>query len=133
MLRQAISRALVDRFGDFVAINLDSETFAVFNAAHSEVGELKIVEDGGEIIVYVGHITHGHFGSYEPSLTVEQHEEVIAESLIQFLVGLFDDKYFLFSSEGGGGWARYDMIKEEDMKSPRTRWFKWSGPYNRLV
>jgi len=133
MLKNAVADALVRQFGSKVKVNLNSRDFAVFEAAHPEVGNVTIEEDGNEMIVSVGNLTHGHFGIYEPDLGVEEQETYIAESVIDFLVDLFDDKFYLFSSAGSGGWARSDFVKESDMLSPNTRWYKWSGPVTRKL
>lgn len=131
MLREVIIKALESEFGDGVRINCESKEFAVFEAKHPRVGNVIIGDDGDEIIVSIGDITHGHFGSYESGLSSEEHEEVIAESVVSFLVDLFTDKYFLHKSKWSGGWTRFDMIAETDMQSPKVQWFRWSGPIHR--
>ena len=127
-LKETVIDALVNRFGKDVKLDPGSKRFASFGPQHPHVGGVVVEEDGTELIVYIGDITHGHFGSYDPGLSEEEHHEIIAQSIVEFLVDLFADSYFLFKSERSGGWARLDMIKEKDMNSPNTQWFKWSGP-----
>lgn len=105
-----------------------SNDFAIFKAKNHDVGDVVIEEDGNELIVFVGNITHGHFGSYESGLSEAEHEEVVAESLVDFLVELFADEILLFKSDWKGGWARREMVNEKDLLFPETEWFAWSGP-----
>lgn len=128
MLKEAIIGALKKAFGDEVRIDKYSDIFAKFDGKHPSVGDLTLGLDSEELIVSIGDITHGHFGSYLAAATDADPEEAVAESVVGFLNDLFDDKYLLFKSEGSGGWARDDMIEDSDMRSPNVRWFKWSGP-----
>ncbi|MFT3745289.1 MAG: hypothetical protein QM785_13475 [Pyrinomonadaceae bacterium] len=132
MLKETVFNALVEEFGDAVESTSDSIAFAEIKAKHPAVGNVSVQDDGTEITLFIGDITHGHFGSYEDDLSEEEHERVIAESLVEFLSDLFEDKYFLYTSRHSGGWARFDMVQESDMQSPNTQWFKWSGPIEKL-
>ena len=116
------------RFGPDVELTPSSKEFASFDAKHPEVGDVTIIDDGDELTVYVGNIAHGHFGSYEDGLSAAEHEAFIADELINFLVELFADEYLLFKSKWSGGWARREVVTESEMRSPKTHWFKWSGP-----
>ena len=128
MLSHAVSTALMERFGDKVRIDLSSTQFASFEPKHPDVGSVIIEEDGNELIVFVGNITHGHFGSYEDSLSPAEHEAVIIHELIGFLEDLFEDRYLVFKGRWGGGWAPVEDVTEKKLHSRRRRWFKWSGP-----
>ncbi len=130
MLKETVSKELVKQFGEAVRVNSENAEFAVFAAKDSDVGGVTIEEDGNELIVRIGEITHGHFGSYETELTQDEHAASIAEDVIKFLIELFDDDVLLFKSANSGGWARHDMIKPSDILSPNTEWYKWSGPVN---
>ena len=128
MLKDAIITALTSRFGHEVMIAPTSKEFAVFTAKHPEVGDVVIDEDGDELIVSVGNITHGHFGSYESGLSEVEHQAAIAYDLIAFLDDLFADRVLLFTATWGGGWTLIEDVEERKLHSPRRRWFKWSGP-----
>ena len=128
MLKEAVISALQARFGDVVSINAESREFAVFAARHPDVGDVVIDDDGEELIVSVGTITHGHFGSYEDGLSEAAHHSVIVEDLIGFLDDLFADRVLLFAAAWGGGWSLIEDVDEKKLHSPRRRWFKWSGP-----
>ena len=133
MLKEKVIDALKQEFGPTVKLEPISRKFAIFDAKHPDVGKVVVEENGSELILSIGNITHGHFGSYDSDLSDEEHASVIAESLVDFLRELFADNYFLFKSARSGGWARLDMIKPSDMLSPNTAWYKWSGPVHRTI
>ena len=128
MLRDTVIAALTERFGALVKIAPFSKEFGVFDARHPDVGDVVIEDDGEELIVSVGSITHGHFGSYDDGLSMHQHEAVIADQLLGFLEDLFADKVLLFKATWGGGWALVEDVSEKKLLSPTRQWFKWSGP-----
>lgn len=128
MLKQKVSETLRNTFGDVVRLDFESRDFAVFAAKHPSVGDVVIEENYGELIVFVGNITHGHFGSYEADLSEAEHVAVITQNLVGFLQHLFDDKYLLFKAPWGGGWTLPEHVKERKLKSRSRQWFKWSGP-----
>src|SRR5690606_31972051 len=121
MLKEAVINALKAQFGDSVVINAESSEFAVFGARHSDVGNVVIKEDGNELIVSVGRITHGHFGSYEGTLSEAEHHDVIINTLFAFLHDLFADKVLLFTATWGGGWSLIEDVGEKKLLSPRRR------------
>ncbi len=129
MLKETVSDALRKSFGDAVHIDSKSKDFAIFAPKHPSVGKVVIEEDYGELIVSVGDITHGHFGSYESGLSEEQHAKVISDDLVDFLQSLFADQVLLFKARWGGGWT---LLENEENRrlSPNRQWFKWSGPVN---
>lgn len=131
-VKQVIIKVLEREFGDEVAINLGAKRFAAFAARHSSVGDVVIEEYDDELVVWIGAITFGYFGSYEPGLSLEEHALVISKSVVSFLVDLFADKYYLRKSKWSHGWVRSDKVKESDMQSPKVQWFRWSGPIDRL-
>ena len=128
MLKNSVIEILSSRYGSAVKIDADARDFAIFVAKHPEVGDVVVEDDGEELIVSIGNITHGHFGSYEPGLTQEQREAEIAQSLADFLDDMFADRYYLHRSKWSGGWTHADLIKKSDLQSPKVRWFRWSGP-----
>jgi len=130
VLKNTVTKALLSRFDGLVTLSPASKEFAIFQAKHPAVGNVIIEEDGNELIVFIGDITHGHFGSFESGLTDEEHEQRIADDLVDFLVEFFADEYLLYKSRWTGGWGRRDMFKESDFQSRTTKWYSWSGPMN---
>ena len=128
MLKETVIKALRDKFGDSVIVDAMSAQFASFPAKHPDVGSVSIEENGSELTIYVGDITHGHFGSYEPNLSDEEHGVVIASEVVDFLADLFADKYLLFSARWGGGWSRVEDGFADNFLTGKKKWFIWSGP-----
>jgi len=128
VLKETVIQSLVEKFGPSVTLDPVSPIFATFPAEHPAVGDVLIEEDGNEITVFIGNITHGHFGSYEEKLSSDEHEAVIALNVTEFLAELFGDKILLFTARWGGGWSRVEDGMNESILSGKKTWFKWSGP-----
>lgn len=128
MLKETVIAALEEKFGSKVRLDGSSREFAAFDARHPLVGEVVVEDDGTELTVSVGSITHGHFGSYEDGLSAAEHEAVIADQLVGFLEDLFADKYLLYKARWGGGWIPVEEVSEKKLRSRYRQWFKWSGP-----
>ncbi|MHC9539942.1 MAG: hypothetical protein AB9903_10520 [Vulcanimicrobiota bacterium] len=61
MIRDVLLPKLMDRFpGRGLRTGAPPGLIAVFPAAHPEVGDLTIYDDGEEATVCIGTITHGH-------------------------------------------------------------------------
>jgi hypothetical protein len=103
------------------------EPCAAFPAAHPEVGNIEICDDGDELTVYVGELSHGHFSNYDDNLTADQKAEIIAEKVAEFLEDLFADRIVIWRSFGGsGGWYHVGHAGLAKI-IPKTK-FVWSGP-----
>lgn len=97
----------------------------IFPAAHQDVGDILIYDDGDEITLHAGVFTHGHFSNYD-AITDEQKAQLISEDVVNFLTAVFADRVVFWGSrKGGGGWRRLDIGSEE---SPRESEYVWSGP-----
>ncbi len=131
MLIETVIKSLTDRFGELLVLNPTPTAFVGFNPKHTAVGNVLIEQEGNELIVFVGDITHGHFGSYEDDLSEDERETVIASELVDFLADLFDDKILLFKARWGGGWSRLEDGFKENLVTGRRTWFNWSGPIDR--
>jgi hypothetical protein len=118
------------------------DAIAVFPAAHPEVGDVSIWDDGDEVIVVIGEITHGHFGAYEEDLSQEQVHQAVSENVVTFLEDLFADKVVLWHTRRGGasGWYYADeppkgagscgCLLAFRPKGRKAGSFLWSGPRN---
>jgi hypothetical protein len=102
----------------------------VFTAKHPNVGDLSIWDDGDEVTVSIGDITHGHFDSFDSNLTQEKMESEIVERVVDFLRNMFADKYLLFKMQGGGGWQHLDYIEKPFKRRENTEYFIWSGLFD---
>ena len=103
---------------------------AAFAAEHPAIGDVEITDDGTEVTVYVGEITHGHFNSYEPSLSETQLAQAVSDEVLGFLADLFADRVLLWAAPGGGqgGWQHpFDGSAPSGIR-PDADLFVWSGP-----
>ena len=136
MLRDKLILLLEEKFGpgSFTS-GIDPRLIVTFPPVHNEVGELRVFDDGNEIIVEIGEITHGHFSSMNAAATKEEAEQEVVANVIDFLEDLFAGKYILWRTKqrGAGGWKHIDTLSQDD-KVPRIEidaiYFTWSGPLN---
>ena len=112
---EALARTLSNRFPDR-GIRISDEGHIVIPAAHAEVGDLTIMDDGEEVTAYVGNITHGHFDNTEP--------------LIEFLEWLFADRVLMWKLWTGGGWRLEPKAVTSIEGFTLRRWYVWSRPPN---
>jgi len=126
MITEKLIPRLRERFADRpMKLGAPPEAIAVFAAAHPDVGDVQIFDDGSEVTLVAGNFTHGHFSDFD-SETTEQAEENIVENVIEFLDRLFADQVVLWGSHrGSGGWYSRDRDSSEFAKGPR---YVWSGP-----
>jgi hypothetical protein len=109
----ALFTLLNARFPDR-GIRLDARASIVVPAAHPGVGDLTIMDDGDELTVYVGDITHGHFES--------------AAKVVEFLEWLFADRVLMWRVWTGGGWQLEPAPVTSRNGFTLRRWYVWSRP-----
>ena len=104
---------------------------AVFPAACAEVGDLTIHDDGDEATIYLGHVTHTHFGPTYLDQPEDERALAIRDEVVEFLRELLADRVLLYSVEGSeDGWSRYDGTIPRDI--PRSaKKFVWSRRIHR--
>jgi hypothetical protein len=49
----------------------------VFPAAHSDVGDIEVHDNGDELIVMVGNFTHTHFNNYDRGLSISERADAL--------------------------------------------------------
>lgn len=126
MITEKLLPRLQQRFsGRPLTLGLSPGPVAVFAAAHPDVGDVEIFDDGREVTLVVGKFTHGHFSDWVSKSPAEAEEHIVA-SVIDFLERLFDDQVVLWGSHrGSGGWCNRD---NPSVKFARGPVFVWSGP-----
>jgi hypothetical protein len=131
MLADALLPLLKSRFaGRPVTVGSPPGPIATFPAAHPDVGDLVIHDDGDELTLYVGNFTHVHFNNYDEALAEEERSQRIAEELVAFLEDVFAERVEFFGSHGGGGGCR-GRTKERVVVSKLffgAQTYVWSGP-----
>jgi hypothetical protein len=143
MIADTLLPALREKFPESgMTCGSPPDPIAVFPAAHPEVGNVSIWDDGDEVIVVIGEITHGHFGVYEDDLSREQVHQAVTQNVVAFLEDLFADKVVLWHtrSGGAGGWDYADEPRKGAgaagclfafrPKGRKVKSFLWSGPCN---
>jgi hypothetical protein len=117
---------LQERFPDrALRVGTSPGPVAVFAAAHPDVGDVLIFDDGDELTLVAGKFTHSHFSDFD-SKSAEEAEENIVESVIDFLERLFADQVVMWRSHrGSGGWYDRESGQAGLAEGPR---YVWSGP-----
>ena len=114
-------------------LHLDPEgaPFAIFEAAHPEVGNVEIYDDGDELTLVLGNFTHTHFSSYDEGLCEAEQGRRIADSVVDFLEELFADRVELFGTHLGTGGFRLLSDGKRGIFSKvffGRKSYVWSGP-----
>jgi hypothetical protein len=105
------------------------EAIAVFPAAHPEVGDVSIYDDGNEAMVSVGQITHGHFGWEDPNRPEADIATSVTVEVVRFLTDLFANRVLLWRSSGGaGGWQTLGQNSSLSIMDGDASTYLWSGP-----
>ncbi len=132
MIRDCLIPEIQKAFSGWeMKINPVENPIVRFPAVQKEVGDILIYDDGNEVTMYVEHITHSHFTSYDETITQEQREAIVTEDVISFLQALFADQVLLHTTPDNrrGGWMRLDRQDGSVALSPEERYYLWSKPY----
>jgi hypothetical protein len=109
----------------------DPNLVVTFEAAHREVGGLAIMDDGDELTIYIGNITHSHFSCYDSDIQEVERANLIVDDLLCFLDDLFHDRVLLWVGRDrrNGGWR---TLSTETLElEPNARNYVWSGPVSK--
>jgi hypothetical protein len=128
MLRTRIKERLREELPSTPFEYFEDRKFAVLRG-HPSVGDVTLLDDGDELTMEVGSITHHHFNPYDPSLTESEAAEIIGSQLIEFIRALVADEVLMWKTVGGGGGCRHI---ESDEVLPRpgigVEFYLWSRP-----
>jgi hypothetical protein len=136
MIRDLLLPALVANFPNRGFRTGDSpNAIGIFPAAHAEVGDVTIWDDGDEATVGIGEITHGHFNPYDETLTEQQIAERVTSDVVAFLTDLFADRVLLWKSlnNGAGGWQVLEGENDFSLMDAEALTYLWSGPVTGLL
>jgi len=105
------------------------DPIAVFPPKHPLVGNVSIMDEGDEALIYIGEITHVHFNDYDEELSPEEHLKAVVNMVVDYLEELFNDHVLLWGSGKGTGGSRgqFEGVVPEDIPK-REKLFVWSGP-----
>ena len=73
------------------------------NVAAIKQSTLQIDDDGDEITLFIGNVTHGHFNRFD--LDGDEAAQAIGEAVVEFLGELFSDRIVVWKRSLSGGWS----------------------------
>ena len=129
-LAEKLIPRLLARFPDRgLRLHQGNQPTASFPAAHPEVGDLIIDDDGDELTISVGQLTHGHFSPRNYEDPPEERQEQIIGDVIEFLDEVFRDEVEFWTADAGkmGGWQTRGKGYPLAWR-PEVRRYVWSGP-----
>jgi len=131
MIRDVLLPALIANFSNRGFRAEEPPNVGVFPAANLNVGDVTIVDDNYEATIYIGDITHGHFGPYDERVSDAQIAQEVTVAVVDFLKALFDDRVLLFKSptNGSGGWQVMGYDHQLSLDANMLTYL-WSGPTN---
>jgi hypothetical protein len=106
------------------------EPAIIIPAQHPAVGNISLWDDGDEVTLEIGDITHGHFAVYDVS-SADELAQAVTDQVVAFLDTLFADQVLLWKarSGGAGGWHVLDAAHPFTYQLPaNAQCFLWSGP-----
>ena len=126
-LIEALRAAFPDRAFKSGAVG---EPVAVFAAAHPSVGDASLFDDGDEIMVAIGEITHRHFDA-DDDVPAHDRMRIVVTQAVEFLADMFADRVVVWRHplhRGFGGSVGPCDEMEFSMMSKDAETFRWSGP-----
>ena len=130
-LRDALIPKLRTAFPSMsMRIGGEDEALVVFPAKHAQVGDLRIQDEGDELTVIIGDITHRHFGSALTRAHPNEQAEDIATQVTDYLRQLFADEIEFYGYGSGGGARARSRTKRGLLSRLFLGWrtYVWSGP-----
>ena len=130
MIAQTLLAALRTHFPNReLQLGTPPEPVITLPAQHPSVGNISLWDDGDEVTLEIGDITHGHFARYDAS-NPDERAQALSEQVIAFLDLLFADQVVLWKAcSGSGGWQVLDAAHPFTYQVPAdTQFFLWSGP-----
>jgi hypothetical protein len=131
MIRDVLAPVLQKEFaGQGIVLSSDSNVVATFPALHPQVGDVTVWDDGGEVTVGIGEITHTHFEAAEESMSSSAIAQQITADVVAFLRNLFADRILFWKARSGKS-AGLELVEgnlEDVPKDPSRHWFVWSSP-----
>lgn len=111
--------------------HLPNQADIVFPAAHPEVGNLLIYDEGDEVTVMVGEFTHVHFGAERSNQAGAELAAAVTERVSSFLENLFSDRIVFWKVFGGVAGGCRERRKTDSASTLLVRKTVWSGPIPR--
>ena len=131
MLSEYLQSALVQNFPNRSFIfGVHPESTVEIEGPCNAISPISISDDGDELTIYFGQITHVHYGCYDDALTPDEKERKIVSDVIELLQNLFSDRivvsrYFNGLAAGIKNLKPNEFASGDSLISQR---FVWSGP-----
>ncbi len=132
MLRDGLTPALKTTFPEIPFDYSGRDSLVASVPIPNGVGDLKLCDDGDEITVFLGDVTHCHFsqdylgdGKYSP-------ESEVCDAVIEYLKDLFSDRLLFYHARDRGrdGSGPIPPPDELDKIKKDCRCFVWSRALN---
>jgi hypothetical protein len=129
MLRALVTAILRERLPMLPLVFTDEPIFATL-VGHHAIGDLTLRDDGDEVTLSIGRLTHHHFNPYDASLDETAAAEWIGAELSQFLESLAADRVLIWRELVGGSGGCRVLEAGEPLPKPGigVEYFVWSGP-----
>ncbi len=138
MNKEKLLKEFTKHFGEnsFIAGN---SPLAIFKPICPEFGEIKIWLEDEEVTMKINDSVIFQYDGWLPDMTDEEVENALLSKVIEFLQGVFTDKYLFFrvlsnntvffnkSDRNGLEEAR----KHLNLSDPKLQWCFWSGPIDK--
>ena len=126
-LAKALVTRLAPRFSERgLEIHEGPHPVVTIPAAHPEVGDIAIDDDGDELTLHLGHHTHSHFSPFDYSRPVAEYADALVDQVVEFLDEVLADRIVIWSSTRGGG--SYPRGERDPLGFADARHYVWSGP-----
>lgn len=128
MFAELVLEAVRRRFPDLLLhIPCPERAFMAMRAPSPVLGIIAFYDDGDEVTVYAGDLTHGHFSASEEDSPSEREQKVVG-AVLKFVEDTLEDRVLFWASEDrrSGGWT---VLPGGSLpRSPSAIRTVWSGP-----
>jgi hypothetical protein len=130
MFREALIPQLESRFADrALRVLTEGRTIAVIPAASEAVGDLTFLDDGDEVTLVLGALTHVHFHAHDDSLSRQEAAQRIAQEAADFIQAVLDERLLLWvSPNGSAGFYEAPPAPVPLYVHADDLIYAWSGP-----
>ena len=135
-MREMVLDAIKRQFPDVVFEVLEgAQPFARLAAPYGGIGDLELHDDGNEVTIDFRHISHTHLNPYR-KMPREALANWLAESVVEFLKALFEDRILLYTAvdglQGGQQISEVPFSRSEPVAGmDGFNCYLWSGPVQR--
>lgn len=129
MLKQIVSSKLRERFPamDIEFAKQDTNLIAKISPIHSSWKPIMIRDDGSEVTVFFGDLTHSHYKYYGDDAPASTKALAIAEEVVEELSLVFDDQLEFWKTRSSSGMGPLGSRRRHSENSFGPTSILWSG------